>query len=208
MAKTLISFILIVIISSLSTTILPSGYGRKTPDPPATKQESWFQNIDNGNEKTHILHFYIQDLLAGEKKRVYEVARADITSNSTTSFGLVHVLDDLITAGPDYYSEPIGRAQGLITYADLEESALAMNVNFVFTSGRFDSSTISVLGRNPTKNQQREVAVVGGTGVFRSARGYAITSTYSYDSETEHGVLEYTLYLSYVGGSSMGVHAD
>ncbi|KAL0422402.1 UNVERIFIED_CONTAM: Dirigent protein 11 [Sesamum latifolium] len=166
---------------------------RKTP-PPDT-EESWFQNmmICNGNETTAlILHFYVQDLLAGENKTVYEVARADITSN--------------FTAEPGYYSQAIGRAQGLITSADMEVSALAMNLNFVFTSGGFNGSTISVLGRNQIMKQQREVAVVGGTGVFRFARGYAITTTYSFDPETQYGVLEYTLYVSGCR-SSMGVHA-
>ncbi|KAK4401859.1 Dirigent protein 21 [Sesamum angolense] len=193
MAKVLISLILIVIISSLSAGILPSGYARNIPHTHRSR-------IANRNETTAIvLHFYVQDLLAGENKTVYEVARADITSNSTTSFGQVRVFDDLMTAGPDYNSEPIGRAQGLVTSADLAVSAFAMNLNFVFTSGRFNGSTISVLGRNQILEQQRELTVVGGTGVFRFARGYAIASTYSYDAETQNGVLEYTLY---VGGSS------
>ncbi|KAL0365168.1 UNVERIFIED_CONTAM: Dirigent protein 4 [Sesamum angustifolium] len=151
MAKVLmISLVLIVIMSSLSTAILPSGRLRNTPPP--DPEESWFQNvICNANDNTLILHCYVQDVLAGENQTVYEVARANITSNSPTSFGLG-------LAEPDYYSEEIGRVQGVVTSADL---------NFVFTTGGFNGSTISVVGRNQITNEQRELAVVGGTGVFR-----------------------------------------
>ncbi|KAK4401858.1 Dirigent protein 11 [Sesamum angolense] len=196
--------------SSLSTAILPSGCVRNYTPPPDT-EEPWFQNvICNANDNTLILHCYVQDVLAGENQTVYEVARANITSNSPTSFGLVLVVDDRITAEPDYYSEEIGRVQGVVTSADLEVRALSMNLNFVFTTGGFNGSTISVMGRNQITNEQRELAVVGGTGVFRFARGYAITSTYYFDPEmAEYGVLEYTFYVSTgsSSSSSMGVHA-
>ncbi|KAL0384447.1 UNVERIFIED_CONTAM: Dirigent protein 4 [Sesamum radiatum] len=207
MAKVVIFLvILIVTISSLSTAILPSRCVRNTP-PPDT-EESWFQNvICNGNEDTVILHFYVQDVLAGENKTVYEVARADITSTSPTSFGQVLVADDRLTAEPDYYSEEIGRVQGLVTSADLDVPTLSMYLNFVFTSGAFNGSTISIQGRNELLSQQRELAVVGGAGVFRFARGYAILTTYYFDPEmSQYGVLEYTIYVR-GSSSSMGVHA-
>ncbi|KAL0342731.1 UNVERIFIED_CONTAM: Dirigent protein 21 [Sesamum calycinum] len=68
----------------------------------------------NGNEMTAKLHFYIQDFIGGRNETVYEVARASITSTSPTSFGLVQVLDDVMTAGPDMNSKPLGRFQGVL----------------------------------------------------------------------------------------------
>ncbi|KAL0334610.1 UNVERIFIED_CONTAM: Dirigent protein 21 [Sesamum radiatum] len=205
MAKLIISLIFIVIFS-LSTACLPSGCARKQG--PVDTENAWFRNICQGTEKVAKLHFYVQDVLSGKNMTVYEVARASITSNSPTAFGQVRVLDDLLTAEPDINSEVLGRVQGLITFADLETSALAMNLNFVFTSGQYNGSTISILGRNQIMKKERELPVVGGTGVFRFARGYALTTTHSYDVETSYGILEYTIYTTYVDDSSMRLQAS
>ncbi|XP_073027658.1 dirigent protein 22-like [Primulina eburnea] len=191
---------LIAVILMLSPLMvsLPNSYARKQwPN----GELEWFQNICSGKEEVAEVRFFVQDVLGGEKPTVYEVARASITSNSTTTFGQVRVLDDLLTAGPDKDSEKLGRAQGLITSADLETSALAMYLNFVFTSGQYNGSTLSILGRNQIMNVKRELPVVGGTGIFRMARGYAITNTYSFDPYTNYGVLEYNIYVSYVNKS-------
>nr|WCZ54760.1 dirigent protein 6 [Phryma leptostachya subsp. asiatica] len=193
--------VLVLMVSSLLAAIS----GRKQI---AEAEKLWFQNICRGTEKVAKLHFYVQDVLGGSSPTVYEVASANITSNSPTTFGQVRVLDDLLTAEPDRSSEEVGRVQGLITFSDLETSALAMNLNFYFTSTEFKGSTISILGRNQLMNTERELAVVGGTGVFRFARGYAITSTYSYDVNTSYGVLEYTLYVTYNNDSNLRLKAN
>lgn len=52
-------------------------------------------------------------------------------------------------------------------------------------------------------NAEREMPIVGGTGFFRMARGYALSSTYSYDVERLYAVMEYTLYVSYLGRSAV-----
>ncbi|KAL2477087.1 Dirigent protein 21 [Forsythia ovata] len=168
-----------------------------------SKQEkTWFR----GKEKLIKLHFYVQDELSGPNKTVWEVSRSNITSISPTSFGQVRVLDDLLTAGPEKNSTKLGRAQGLITFADLNESALAMNINFVFSTGKYNGSTLCVLGRNPILGMDRELPIVGGTGVFRMARGYSISNTYSYDPVKDYGVLEYIVYVAYVKESRDGLH--
>ncbi|KAL6529256.1 hypothetical protein OROGR_014879 [Orobanche gracilis] len=143
------------------------------------------------------IRFYVQDALSGPKATVWEVARASITSKSSTTFGQVSVVDDLLTVSPDPNSEEMGRVQGLITSADMKVSGIAMNLNFIFTSGRYNGSTLSILGRNQIRSGTRELPVVGGTGVFRMAHGFAITSTHSFDPNTNHGVLEYDVTLFY-----------
>ncbi|KAL0422885.1 UNVERIFIED_CONTAM: hypothetical protein Slati_3311400 [Sesamum latifolium] len=219
MAKLLICLMLIVI-SSLCMDLPSRAYARKTgppakPDSTTDEKELWIQNISyDGRQTTITIHFYVQDLLAGESKTVFEVASASITADSPSDFGQVRVLDDLVTEGPDYHSTPVARAQGLITYADLNVAALAMNMNFVFTSGIFRGSTICILGRNQIDLPEREVAVAGGTGFFRNAAGFALTKLYSYDVEKEYGVLEYTLYVTIPGPSprmaaaATALHAD
>ncbi|KAL2460040.1 Dirigent protein 21 [Abeliophyllum distichum] len=172
-----------------------------------SKQEkTWFRNVCRGKEKIVKIHFYVQDVLSGPNKTVWEVSRSNITSISPTSFGQVRVLDDLITAGPEKNSTELGRLQGLITFADLKESALAMNINVVFSKGKYNGSTLCVLGRNPILEMDRELPIVGGTGVFRMARGYSISNTYSYDPVQDYGVLEYTIYVAYVMKSRDVLH--
>ncbi|KAK4493323.1 hypothetical protein RD792_017789 [Penstemon davidsonii] len=157
-------------------------------------EKSWREAFCQGKETTTKLHFYLQDVLGGPNATVWEVAKSPI-SNSATSFGQIRVLDDLITQTPKPNSKKLGRAQGLITFADLDVSALNMNLNFVFTAGRYNGSTLTILGRNQIMNVDRELPVVGGTGIFRMARGYAISNTYSYNVSTNYGILEYTVYV-------------
>ncbi|KAL0430069.1 UNVERIFIED_CONTAM: Dirigent protein 11 [Sesamum radiatum] len=160
--------------------------------------EKWFRNLSQRREKVAKLRFYVQDVLGGPNATIWEVARSNITSISHTTFGQIRVLDNLITAEPDRNSEKLGRAQGIITSADLRESALAMNLNFVFTAGKYNGSTLCILGRNAIDTMNRELPVVGGSGVFRMARGFSISNTYSYDPVENYGVLEYSVYVSYV----------
>ncbi|KAL2234946.1 dirigent protein 22-like [Sesamum indicum] len=180
----------------LCSLLIAGSYASTSKD--ILEAEKWFRNLSQRREKVAKLRFYIQDVLGGPNATIWEVARSNVTSLSHTMFGQIRVLDNLITAEPDRNSEKLGRAQGLVTSADLRESALAMNLNFVFTAGRYNGSTLCILGRNPIDTMNRELPVVGGTGVFRMARGFSISNTYSYDPVENYGVLEYTVYVSYV----------
>ena len=53
-----------------------------------------------------------------------------------------------------------------------------MVFNYVFTAGEFNGSTIAVYGRNDIFSKVRELPIIGGTGAFRFARGYALPKTY------------------------------
>ncbi|KAL8555418.1 hypothetical protein ACS0TY_003286 [Phlomoides rotata] len=160
-------------------------------------EEERFMKLPQSKEKVATLHFYLQDALGGPNATVWEVARSSTTADSANSVGQVRVLDDLMTAEPDRNSEKLGRAQGMITFSGLEESALTMNLNFYFTAGKYSGSTLCIVGRNPISSTNRELPVVGGTGVFRLARGYSISNTLSYDAVANYGVLEYTVYVAY-----------
>ncbi|KAK4476736.1 hypothetical protein RD792_015896 [Penstemon davidsonii] len=160
-------------------------------------QEAWFQNISNRKEKVIKLHFYLEDSLGGQNETIWEVARADISSTSPTSFGKVFVFDDPFTAEPDPKSMKLGRAQGIIASADLRHPAIAVYFNFYFTAGKYKGSSLSIMGRNEILGKNRELPVVGGTGAFRMARGFSISNTNSYDPVAKYGtIVEHTVYVS------------
>ncbi|KAL1544854.1 dirigent protein 22-like [Salvia divinorum] len=149
-----------------------------------------------GIEKVARLHVYVHDFRAGgPNATVFTVANASITATSATGFGGVRVVDDLMTVGADINSADAGRVQGLTVSADLMVNAVAVNLNFVFASGKYNGSTVSIAGRNEVLRPARELPVIGGTGIFRLARGYAITSTYSFDVTKNYAVLEYKIYV-------------
>ena len=53
--------------------------------------------------------------------------------------------------------------------------------------------TLSILRRNPTLDKVREMPIVGGTGVFRYARDYALAKTFSFNQKTGDAVIEYNV---------------
>ncbi|KAG6424582.1 hypothetical protein SASPL_115001 [Salvia splendens] len=167
------------------------------------KEETWFKAavMTHPEEKSAVLHFYVQDFRAGSGPgaTVYVVAESSISATSPTDFGEIHVTDDLITTRPEVNSEVIGKVQGTTISADFLVSGETMYLNFYFTAGEYAGSTLTMLGRNEIMNEEREMPIVGGTGFFRLARGYALSRTYSYDVERRYAVMEYTLYVSYVG---------
>ena len=137
-------------------------------------------------------------MVSGPSPTAVRVARAAVTNTSKTSFGAVVVIDDPLTEGPDLNSTtPIGRAQGTYISAGKDEVALLMNMNFVFQAGADNGSTVAIMGRNPVFDAVREMAVVGGTGVFRMARGYAQARTHTLDLNTGDATVEYNLYINH-----------
>ncbi|KAF8726311.1 hypothetical protein HU200_019771 [Digitaria exilis] len=150
-----------------------------------------------GEKQTHI-KLYWHDVVSGANPTAVPVARAAVTNTSKTAFGVVIVIDDPLTNGPDLNSgKPIGRAQGTYISAGKDELSLMMNMNFVFQSGKFNGSTVAIMGRNAVFTAVREMSIVGGTGVFRMARGYAQARTYSSDLKTGDATVEYNLYISH-----------
>ena len=67
--------------------------------------------------------------------------------------------------------------------------------NFWFDEERFNGSTLSILGRNPISSAVREFPVVGGSGVFRFASGYAEARTYFLNETNGDAIVEYDVYV-------------
>ncbi|KAK4437652.1 Dirigent protein 23 [Sesamum alatum] len=173
-------------------------HGNSIGEGPEAVQE-WFKNLPNAKEKVTKLHLYMHDVIGGKNPTVITVAQSNYSLNSPTMFGLTRMMDNALTVGPDHETEPqpesnvIGRAQGIYGAASMEEIGLLMTFNFVFTHGEYNGSTLSVLGHNPFLHRYREMPVVGGSGVFRLARGIATANTVWVNITSQCAVIEYNV---------------
>jgi hypothetical protein len=105
------------------------------------------------------------------------------------------MMDDPLTVKPEIGSKLVGRAQGIYASASQSEVSFLMALNFVFTEGKHNGSTLSILGRNNVFSGIREMPIVGGSGLFRLARGYAQAKTHEIDFKTGNATVEYNVYV-------------
>ncbi|XWS55064.1 hypothetical protein CRYUN_Cryun10bG0143100 [Craigia yunnanensis] len=129
---------------------------------------------------------------AGKNVTAVRVAHATSTAKSPTSFGLVFIMDDPLTEGLKPTSKALGRAQGLYAFSGREELSLLMAFNLVFTTGEYNGSTLTVLGRNPAV-PHREMPIIGGSGIFRLVRGVALAKLRSFNMNTGNALIEYNV---------------
>ncbi|XP_074563820.1 dirigent protein 22-like [Curcuma longa] len=150
------------------------------------------------NEMTH-LHFFFHDVVSGRNATAVTII-GPVTSPAGTGtgtfFGLVRMIDDLLTEGPEPTSQAVGRAQGFYAAADLAEVAFLQPMNLVFTAGKYNGSVLTVQGRNAPLHNMREMPVVGGSGLFRFARGYAQAHTHTFFANGD-AIVEYDVYVKH-----------
>ncbi|CAK8574801.1 unnamed protein product [Lathyrus sativus] len=144
-------------------------------------------------EKLSHFKFYWHDILSGKNPSSVSILPPSL--NSSTYFGSVNMIDNPLTLGPELSSKLVGKAQGFYASASQVELGLLMAMNFAFIEGKYNGSTITILGRNPAFNKVRELPVVGGSGLFRFARGYAQATTYSLDLKSGDACVEYNVYV-------------
>ncbi|KAF4361370.1 hypothetical protein G4B88_005160 [Cannabis sativa] len=114
---------------------------------------------------------------------------------SSTSFGMVAMIDDPLTEGPELSSKIVGKAQGFYGSASQEEVGLIMAMNFAFSEGKYNGSTITILGRNTVFSKVREMPVIGGSGIFRFARGYVQARTHQFTPSSGDAIVEYNVFV-------------
>ncbi|CAN1276444.1 Dirigent protein 23 [Linum perenne] len=165
-----LSFLLLI---SLSISTLDA----QSPPPPL----KWAKRLDSGTGPETItnLQFYFHDILSGSNPTAKRVVQPIIGKTITTLFGAIVMADDPLTETSDPSSKLIGRAEGMYSSASQEDIALLMVMSYGFTDGPYKGSSISIMDKNPAMNPTRELPVLGGTGVFRMARGYAAMKTVS-----------------------------
>lgn len=130
------------------------------------------------------MEFYMHDIVGGPNPTAVRVAgRSNFSSPDqiASMFGSVFVIDNPLTVTPHPNSSVVGRAQGIYAMASQHnEFSLLMTLTYNFVAGRFNGSSFSVVGRNPVMNEVREMPIVGGTGMFRFAKGYCLAKTASF----------------------------
>ncbi|XP_015893441.2 dirigent protein 23-like [Ziziphus jujuba] len=155
--------------------------------------ENWATRLDARKETVTNIQFYFHDTVSGKSPSAIRVAQATATEKSPTLFGALLMADDPLTETPDPKSKLLGRAQGLYGSACQEELGLIMVMNFGFTEGVYNGSSISILGKNSALNPVREMPIVGGTGLFRFARGFAVAQTHWNDITTGDAIVRYNV---------------
>nr|GMD26091.1 dirigent protein 22-like [Ipomoea batatas] len=120
-------------------------------------------------EKLSHFRFYWHDIVSGRNPSSVTVVPPP--RNSSTGFGVVNMIDNPLTLRPELSSKMVGKAQGLYASAAQQEVGLLMVMNFAFVEGKYNGSTFTVVGRNAVFHAVREMSVIGGSGLFRFARG-------------------------------------
>ncbi|KAJ9697799.1 hypothetical protein PVL29_007092 [Vitis rotundifolia] len=143
-------------------------------------------------EKLSHFRLYWHDIVSGSNPTSIQVVEP--VKNSSTYFGSINMIDNPLTIGPKLSSKMVGKAQGFYSSAAQEEFGLLMVMNFVFIDGKYNGSTFTVLGRNKVLSKVREMEVIGGSGLFRFAKGYVQAKTYMFNT-TGDATVEYNAYV-------------
>ncbi|KAJ0244844.1 Dirigent protein 25 [Hirschfeldia incana] len=121
-------------------------------------------------------------------------------------FGTMTVMDNELTEGHELGSGLLGKAQGFYVASAVDGTSQTMAFTAMFESGGYEDS-ISFFGVHRTAASESHLGVMGGTGKYVNARGYAIVKTFTGatgNTQQPHQftdgletVLECTVYLSY-----------
>ncbi|KAF8102217.1 hypothetical protein N665_0200s0011 [Sinapis alba] len=120
-------------------------------------------------------------------------------------FGTMTVIDDELTEGHELGSGLLGKAQGYYVASAVDGTSQTMAFTAMFESGGYEDS-ISFFGVHRTAASESHLGVMGGTGKYVNARGFAIVKTFTGSSGTQQPhqftdgletVLQCTVYLSY-----------
>ena len=158
-------------------------------------------NFDLGDEKKIHLHFFFHDIVNGPNATAVAIIQSPAMNTTAGRFGLVVMVDNALTVGPNLTSKLVGCAQGSYATASQHDLALLKTMNFYFTDGAYNGITLATLARNAAASEIREMSIVGVTGYFRLAQGYAIARTTSLNSIGD-ATVEYDVYVILRGTAS------
>lgn len=186
-------FILILAAQILLLAITVASAGKKGED--------FARNVNRKHlglgkkEKLTHLRVYWHDILSGQNPSSIMIQRPVSNYSTSSFFGSVTMIDNALTSDVPINSTVVGQAQGLYAGAAQKELGFLMAMNFAFKTGKYNGSTITILGRNVVMSKVREMPVVGGSGMFRFARGYVEARTKWFDRKTGDATVEYNCYV-------------
>ncbi|XP_037467708.1 dirigent protein 20-like [Triticum dicoccoides] len=119
------------------------------------------------------IRVYMHETMSGPNATLLTSVQSPLGGSAT--FGQIGVLDNELRDGLHRgSSSPLGRFQGLFAMTGLANTpGLLSAVDVVFTGGKYQGSTLAMLGTIQDLRASVERTVVGGTGAFRMARGYS-----------------------------------
>lgn len=115
-------------------------------------------------------------------------------------FGSVTVVDNEITEGHELGSAVLGKAQGFYFSSSSDGTSHTLVLTMLFHGGEHDvDDTVSFFGIHRTGSPVSEIAVIGGTGKYQDARGYAtIEALPQHDQHTTDGIETITQFNVYI----------
>ncbi|XP_022745924.1 dirigent protein 25-like [Durio zibethinus] len=131
-------------------------------------------------------------------------AGGQLPSGSTLQklmFGTMTVIDDELTIGHELGSGFLGKAQGFYVASSIDGTSQTMAFTAMFESGHY-ADTLSFFGVHRTGVSESHLAIMGGTGKYVNAKGFAIVKTIpgtnqQQETDGSETVLEFTVYVTY-----------
>ncbi|XP_020209642.1 dirigent protein 25 [Cajanus cajan] len=117
-------------------------------------------------------------------------------------FGTMSVFDDELTEGEEMGSGLVGKAQGFYIASAVDGTSQLMAFTAKFQDNAYADS-LCFFGVHRTQVSQSQLAIIGGTGRYLNAQGYAIIKTFPLSPNQQHNtdgvqtLLQLTAYLSY-----------
>ncbi|KAL5219243.1 hypothetical protein ABZP36_019927 [Zizania latifolia] len=137
----------------------------------------------------------------GGNKNIPFVNPGDLPSGVTLQnllFGTTTVIDDEITEGHELGAAVIGRAQGFYVASSQDGTSKTIMLTAMF-EGEGHGDTLSFFGVHRMAEPESHVAIIGGTGKYENAKGFAAIKTlHPGDEHTTDGVetlLQFNIHL-------------
>ncbi|XP_013635535.1 PREDICTED: dirigent protein 9-like [Brassica oleracea var. oleracea] len=121
-------------------------------------------------------------------------------------FGTITVVDDELTESHELGSGVIGKAQGFYLASSLDGTSQTLSLTVLLDREHDHHDTlddaISFFGVHRTASHASQIAVIGGTGKFEHAKGYAIVETLhnqnnQHITDGQDTILHFSVYLTY-----------
>ena len=150
-----------------------------------------YSNAKLGHLKETKLTVYFQDYAGDQNTSVIGIPVSSNGALNFSKYGAMFCTDAPITAGFEEGSAVIARGRGVYVTSALDGSSTHVMVSIVFIDGKYKGSSIEIYGSDMQFEKVREVAVVGGTGKFRLARGYSTFESLYSDPVRGHTIIQF-----------------